>query len=101
MKKICSEFLMEQFGDEDIVKEIYGEYVRSLLEKITEAKNALAESAWVPLDRVAHAVKGNALAAGDAPMAEVAVALRGAAKLANADDAASLIARLEELSKEL
>ena len=102
MKDCCRVYLDEQFGgDADIVAEIYGEYVSSVHEKIGEADAALAASDWSRLDKVAHTIKGNALAAGDSAMAETAIALRKASALKNCAEADALIARLRELQKEL
>jgi HPt (histidine-containing phosphotransfer) domain-containing protein len=99
MKECCKKYLDEQFaGDADIVNEIYGEYVASLSVKLGEAKTALAAKEWLPLDRVAHTIKGNALAAGDEEMAETAIALRSAANLKDDVTAAELVSKLEKLS---
>ncbi len=102
MKECCKTYLDEQFGgDADIVGDIYNEYVSSVAEKLAEAEEALSASAWDRLDKVAHAVKGNALAAGDTEMADTAIALRGAAKLSDTERAGSLIAHLRELQTQL
>ena len=102
MKECCAKYLEEQFGgDADIMNEIYGEYVSSIREKIAEADAALAASDWTRLDRTAHTVKGNALAAGDAETADVAIALRKAAALADASLSASLVDRIKKLSEGL
>ena len=92
---------MEQFGDEDVVNEIYAEYVKSIQEKDSEIDAAIAAENWSSLDSLAHAVKGNALAAGDTAIADVAIALRSAAKMSEKDMAASLFGKLRELAKEL
>ena len=102
MKESCRTYLDEQFGgDADVIAEIYGEYVSSVGEKIGEADSALAANEWDRLDRVAHTVKGNALAAGDGAMAETAIALRKASALRDAAEADAMISRLRELQKEL
>ena len=102
MKPCCKTYLDEQFGgDEDVIGEIYREYVTSVAEKLGEAAAARAAGDWERLDRVAHTVKGNALAAGDGPMAETAIALRKASALKDAAEADGLIARMGELRKEL
>lgn len=102
MKQSCESYLREQFGDDaDVIGEIYGEYVASMVEKIGEADSALAASEWDRLDKVAHTVKGNALAAGDAEMAETAIALRKAAVLGDAAQSGTLIARLKEIAAAL
>ena len=102
MKDCCKAYLDEQFGgDADVMAEIYGEYVSSVQEKLAEADSALAASDWVRLDRVAHTVKGNALAAGDAEMAETAIELRKAAALSYSGLSASLLEKLKELAKGL
>ena len=88
-------------GDADVMGEIYSEYVSSVGVKLAEADTALAAGDWSLLDRVAHTVKGNALAAGDAEMAETAITLRKAAALSDAAEAASLIAKLRELAAQL
>ena len=92
---------MEQFGDEDVVKEIYDEYVNSVKEKLTDADAALAADDWTALDRIAHAVKGNALATGDNDVANVAIVLRNAAKLSDKTEATALVEKLKELAKEI
>lgn len=102
MKECCRTYLDEQFGgDADVVSEIYAEYVASVGSKLAEADSTLASSSWDALDKVAHTIKGNSLATGDAEMAETAISLRSAAKLQNAAEAAALIARLKELAAQL
>ena len=100
MKECCKTYLNEQFGDDtDVVNEIYGEYVSSVRVKIMEATTALTGSAWQQLDRVAHTVKGNALAAGDNEMADAAIQLRKVTQLQDAAQAGELIGRMQELSE--
>ena len=102
MKECCRVYLDEQFGgDADVIGEIYGEYVSSLKEKLLEADATRAAFEWDKLDKVAHTIKGNALATGDNVMAETAIALRKACALKDADGADSLISKLRELEKEL
>ena len=102
MKECCRKYLDEQFGgDADVMGEIYSEYVSSVGDKLAEADAALSGADWTLLDRVAHTVKGNALAAGDADMAETAIALRKASALSDTAAAASLIAKLGELAAQL
>ena len=101
MKECCRQYLMEQFGDESVVEEIYNEYVSSLGQKIAECDKALGEKDWNTLDKAAHAMKGNSLAAGDEAMANEAIALRHAAKLQEGDKASALVAKIKELSSQL
>jgi len=101
MKKCCYDFLMDQFGDQDVIKEIYQEYASSIVEKLAEAEVALQANDWTALDRVAHAVKGNALATGDNDVANAAIALRMAAKLMDKDDASLNLDKLKEQAKEI
>ena len=101
MKECCNAFLMEQFGDQDVVKEIYEEYAKSIKEKIPEAEAALAAEEWVTLDHVAHAIKGNALATGDNDVANVAIAIRMASNLKDKNDAQSLLDKLKGLAQEI
>lgn len=102
MKECCRKYLTEQFGDDmEVVDAIYAEYVSSIGAKMAEADAALAAGAWEALDRAAHTVKGNALAAGDQQMADAAIALRNAAKLQERDQAERLIADLKALEEQL
>ncbi len=102
MKECCRQYLNEQFGgDAAIMAEIYGEYASSTSEKIKEASAALAAEEWTSLDRIAHTLKGNALATGDTDMADTAIALRQAVALMDSAQAASYVAKLDALSKEL
>ena len=102
MKECCRAYLQEQFGDDaDVVAEIYGEYASSAAEKAGEAESAFAAADWVRLDRAAHTLKGNALAAGDAEMAETAISLRKAAALGDSALSSSLIEKIKGLAKEL
>ena len=102
MKECCRKYLIEQFGDDaEVVDAIYAEYVSSIGVKATEADAALATGAWDALDKAAHTVKGNALAVGDQPMADAAIALRNAAKLQERDQAARLVAELKALAEQL
>ena len=99
MKTVCREYLEGQFGgDESVVEELYAEYARSALEKAEEAAAALEEERYDDLDRVAHAAKGNALAVGDQETADVAIALRAAARAHDRGESAALVARLKELA---
>jgi HPt (histidine-containing phosphotransfer) domain-containing protein len=102
MKECCRKYLMEQFGDDaEVVDEIYAEYVSSVKAKTAEADAALSAGEWEALDKVAHAVKGNSLAAGDQQMADTAIALRNAAKLQERDQAGQLIANIKVLAEQL
>lgn len=101
MKQCCKDYLMEQFGDEDVVKEIYAEYARSVQEKLPELEAALAAEDWTSLDSLAHAVKGNALATGDTDSANTAISLRAAAKLSDKAASRALLDKLQELAKEI
>ena len=98
MKPCCKEYLNVQFGgDEEIVAEIYNEYASSARDKTAEAAAALAAEQYDALDKIAHTIKGNALAAGDGETAEIGIALRSAAKLHSRDEAAGLIEKLNAL----
>ena len=100
MKECCKRYLNEQFGDDaEVVNAIYAEYVSSVGAKTAEADAALAASEWDTLDKVAHTVKGNSLAAGDQQMADAAIALRGAAKSQDRGQAAQLIADMKALAE--
>ena len=102
MKECCRKYLTEQFeGDADVVDAIYAEYVTSIGTKVAEADAALAAGAWDALDKAAHTIKGNALAAGDQQMADTAIAIRNAAKLQERDQAAHLIADMRALAEQL
>lgn len=101
MKACCKAYLDEQFGDDGIVEEIYSEYQVSMGEKLGEIVQAMDRQEWESLDRLAHAVKGNALAVGDQDMADTAISLRGAAKLGDAAKAEECVSRLKTLSAEI
>jgi len=101
MKQCCKDYLMEQFGDEEVVNEIYDEYAKSLREKLPELENAVSGENWTALDPVAHAVKGNALATGDTDIANAAIALRTAAKLSDGEAARSLLAKIKAFAEEI
>ena len=92
---------MEQFGDEEVVNEIYAEYAGSLREKLPELETALTAENWTSLDQLAHALKGNALATGDTDIANTAISLRVAAKMAEKTTARELLDKLNELAKEI
>ena len=96
MKECCKTYLSEQFdGDEETMGEIYEEYVRSVGEKLSEMRTALASSDWLAFDRGAHAMKGNALSAGDTEMAETAISARKSAAL---NDAAACSAAIDKMA---
>ena len=101
MKQCCKDYLMEQFGDEEVVNEIYSEYSKSVQEKLPELEAALTAENWSVLDQLAHALKGNALATGDNDMANVAVSLRIAAKMSEKENSRALLDKLEELARDL
>lgn len=95
MKECCRVYLIDQFGDMEVVEELYAEYVKSIAEKVAESESALAAADWTRLDRAAHTIKGNSLAVGDEETAKTAIALRNAAKLTDSGDAARLIDELK------
>jgi HPt (histidine-containing phosphotransfer) domain-containing protein len=98
MKTCCEKYLNEQFGgDAEVVNGIYAEYVSSMHAKTDEADVAVKSGDWTLLDRVAHTIKGNALAAGDEEMAEKAIELRRAAQLQDAERVGSFISAIKEL----
>ena len=102
MKEICERYMHDQFGDdEELLAEIYGEYKSSFGVKLAEARAAFASGNWNALDKIAHTIKGNALAVGDAEPAETAIALRKAATLADAEASKKLIADLEAFEKQI
>ena len=102
MKECCKDYLNEQFGgDVGTIETVYALYVESVGEKLAEAKAALADGDWTKLDVAAHTLKGNALAAGDKPLAEVAISLRNTAKLQETEGSAQLISQIEELATTL
>ena len=101
MKQCCKDYLMEQFGDEEVVNEIYAEYAKSIEEKIPEIEAALTEENWSALDSLAHAVKGNSLAAGDSDMANAAIALRVAAKMSEKENARTLLEKMKDFAREI
>ena len=102
MKLCCKQYLDEQFGgDADMVNEIYAEYASSMKDKAQDAVVALAGASWEALDRVAHTIKGNALAAGDNDMAHLGIELRQAAKLQDSSLASSLIEGIKAMAQEL
>jgi len=102
MKACCREYLLGQFdNDEEVVGEIYAEYVSSLSQKLDEIDQALAAGDFTAIDRTAHAIKGNSLAAGDQAVADTAISTRNAAKLQDADEVKALLAKLRELFEEL
>jgi len=99
MKECCEKYLSDQFGgDAEVMNEIYAEYVAAARQKIAEAESALSTGQWEPLDKIAHTIKGNALAAGDQEMADVGISLRSAAKLQSRETAGPLVAKLKELA---
>jgi len=102
MKECCATYLNEQFGGEaDIVNEIYAEYSASAKAKTEDAAAALAAGQWDALDKIAHTIKGNALAAGDNETAQVGIDLRRVAQLNDAAAAGPLVERLRALTAAL
>lgn len=97
MKECCREYLDGQFGgDQDVVAEIYSEYVSSMKEKAAEAEAALAAGDWDRLDKAAHTMKGNALMSGDTDTAAIAIGLREEAKLKDRAAAEASMAKIKE-----
>lgn len=101
MKQSCIDYLTQQLGDADVAAEVYAEYANSFQKKLAEAQASYAARDWKTLDFTVHAIKGNALSAGDSETADVAIELRGAATLADEERAGRLLARLAGLAAEL
>ena len=94
MKDRVKAYLMREFGDESVVRDIYAEYRASTAAKLAESGQALASGDFLLLDRAAHALKGTALMVSDDEALAAALALRDAAKAA---DAAAATAALERV----
>ena len=102
MKECCSVYLAEQFGgDADVMKEIYDEYVKSVMEKKAELAVAIDAADWQAADRMAHTLKGNSLASGDMEMCDTALDLRKAVALGDVAACRALLSKIDELSKGL
>ena len=101
MKQSCIDYLTEQLGDPDVATEVYTEYANSFRTKLAEARQSFANRDWKNLDFAVHTLKGNALAAGDNEVVETAIALRGAATLADERTAGDLLAKLTKLEETL
>ena len=100
MKECCRQYLSKHLGDDmEFVKAVYAEYASTVGGQIAEAEAAAAAGEWSTLDKVAHAIKGNALTAGDQQMADTAIELRNAAKLQDRVQAGRLIADLRALAE--
>lgn len=98
MKEDAKAWLAEQFpGDAVTVRLIWDEYLSASAAKLAEAR--VAED-YPLLDRLAHALKGNALMVGDRASAEAALALRAAAKASEGAIADLALARLAALDAE-
>ena len=98
MTEGVAKWLDEQFGGEqEIIREVYAEYLRSSAEKIAEGRAARTAEDYPLLDRIAHTLKGNALMVGDQASADAAVALRDASKVSDGKAADSALDRLAAL----
>ena len=101
MKEDAKAWLAEQFpGDAVTVRLIWDEYLSAAAAKLAEARVARAAEDYPLLDRLAHALKGNALMVGDRASAEAALALRAAAKTSEGAIADLALARLAALDAE-
>ena len=98
MKEDAKAWLAEQFpGDAVTVRLIWDEYLSASAAKLAEAR---AAEDYPLLDRLAHALKGNALMVGDRASAEAALALRATAKASEGAIADMALARLAALDAE-
>ena len=97
MKDSVHAYLFGEFGDEDVVREIYAEYRSSTSAKIDESARALEVQDFLLLDRAAHALKGTALMVGDEEALAAALALRDAAKAQDADAARNALASVRRV----
>lgn len=101
MKEDVKTWLNEQFeGDTEMIRLVWDEYLASAKAKLAEARVARAAEDYPLLDRLAHALKGNALMVGDRASAEAALALRAAAKASEGAIADMALARLAALDAE-
>lgn len=104
MREDAKAWLAEQFpGDAVTVRLIWDEYLSASAAsaaKLAEARVARAAEDYPLLDRLAHALKGNALMVGDRASAEAALALRAAAKASEGAIADMALARLAALDAE-
>lgn len=101
MKEDAKAWLAEQFpGDAETLRLIWDEYLSASAAKLAEARVARAAEDYPLLDRLAHALKGNALMVGDRASAEAALALRATAKASEGAIADMALARLAALDAE-
>lgn len=101
MKEDAKAWLAEQFpGDAVTVRLIWDEYLSASAAKLAEARVARAAEDYPLLDRLAHALKGNALMVGDAECVTATIALRDAAKASDGTASDRALARLAALDAE-
>ena len=97
MKPEIKKWLAEQFaGDEDIIAEVYGEYVNTSKAKLAELDADYASGDWAKLDRTVHTLKGNALMVGDTTVADASIRLR---ELIKAGDTGAFPAQIAEIKR--
>jgi len=100
----CASASLGGVSDGYTLLESFGHKRTALLPAIVQLKTNAEHAkplSGIKLDAAAHTLKGNALAAGDKPLAEVAISLRNAAKLQATEHSAQLISQIEKLSAEL
>ena len=102
MKECCRQYLSKHLGDDmEFVKAVYAEYASTVGGQIAEAEAAAAAGEWSTLDKVAHAIKGNALTVGDQLMGDAAIELRSVALLQDHGGADRLVSEMKSLAAEL
>ena len=100
MNSIVREYLIREvlgMEDEEMLQSLYGDYLFTLDEGISDMRNQLASGDFAMLDKTAHTLKGATSTVGDNEMFDAVIRLRDAAKTSDSAGASSAAAEIESL----
>ncbi len=83
--------------DEEMLQSLYGDYLSTLDEGISDMRNQLASGDFAMLDKTAHTLKGATATVGDNEMFDAVIRLRDAAKAFDSAAASFAATEIETL----
>ncbi|MGN0879982.1 MAG: Hpt domain-containing protein [Oligosphaeraceae bacterium] len=96
MSDAVHNYLLEQVGDEDLLQDIYAEFLTSFRTGLDAFRAAMGDQDQDRMRRTAHTLKGNASIVGETAMKQLAIDMENGVIAQNRDAYQNALVQLEE-----
>lgn len=96
MNDAVRDYLLQQIGDEELIQEIYAEFLTGFRAGLASFKEAMESCNMEKMRHWAHTLKGNAGIVGEKDLKNLAVQLEDCVKREDQEGYASFFAQLEQ-----